>query len=85
MANTLIQFTYEETQFIKQQLETGLFSSENEVIHKALTVWRKYEQDLANKRAIFQEIHRRNAHLNASAIEALVDEEVKTYRQSRHH
>ena len=78
-----IDLTREQEQFIKQQLATGRFANESEVLQEALMLWQKQEQDLAEMRSIFSEAHQRNAQLDIDATEALIAAEVAAYRQSR--
>jgi putative addiction module CopG family antidote len=69
-----IEFTREQEQFIKQSLASGRYSSEAEVIREALALLQKQERELEDRRGIFTEAHRRNAHLDVNATIDLIED-----------
>ena len=78
-----IEFTEEQIPFIRQQLATGRFASEAEVIKYAVSLWQKEERDIEEMRGLFREAHRRNAHLDPDATRQMINEEVKAHRRDR--
>jgi putative addiction module CopG family antidote len=49
-----IQLPQEAQQFIKQQMATGHFATEGEVVTHALHLWQKYQKQMAAIRASVQ-------------------------------
>ena len=80
-----IEFTLEQEQFIKQSLASGRYSTEAEVIREALALLQKQERELADRRGIFTEAHRRNAGLDAEATFDLIEQEVQAHRKGHSH
>ncbi len=78
-----IELTNEQEQFIKQQLDTGVFASESEVFQEALSALQKQQRDLTELKDIFAESHKQNAHLNIEATEAMIAEEVRAHHQEQ--
>ena len=78
-----IEFSDEQERFIKQQLATGQFSSEAEVVKQAVSLWQKQEQDVEEMRGLFREAHQRNAHLDPDPTMQIIDDEVRAHRQDR--
>lgn len=78
-----VEFTKEQEIFIRQQLASGQFASEADVIKEAVSLWQKQEQDIDEMRGLFAEAHQRSAHLDPESTMQMIDEEVKEHRQSR--
>lgn len=78
-----IEFTEEQTRFIRHQLATGRFANEAEVIKHALSLWQKEEQDIEEMRDLFREAHQRNAHLDPDDTMQMIEDEVRAHRRDR--
>ena len=70
-------------QLIERKLATGRYADQGAVIEEALELMREQDDAVAELRAALEEGHRRNAHLDPEAAEALVEDAVREYRQSQ--
>ena len=78
-----VDFTKEQEQFIREQLASGQFASEADVIKEAVSLWQKQERDVEEMRGLFRKAHQRNAHLDPEATLQMIDDEIEEHRRSR--
>lgn len=76
-----IELTREQERLIEQQLATGNFTDEGDVIGEALALLQRQGEVVTEMRGAFREAHSRNANLDPQAESEVLEDVLKEHRQ----
>ncbi|UCH24391.1 MAG: type II toxin-antitoxin system ParD family antitoxin [Trueperaceae bacterium] len=80
-----IELTQEQEEFVQQQLASGRFASEAEVINEIFSLWQERERNVAEVRSLLREAQTRNAGVDLEKAESVIEDAIRDYRRNRQH